>query len=269
MDKTRRDFLKIAGLSALGVGVKPVSDAMAEQTAGPDVKDYKEPLTAERWAMVINLKKFKENPDLVQKCVEACHKVHNVPEFENKKDEVKWIWSTEFGHAFPSQEHEYLHEYAEHGLKVPVLVLCNQCDNPPCVRVCPTKATFQAKDGIVMMDYHRCIGCRFCLAACPYGARSLNWRDPRGVDKDGKPFIKELNREFPTRTRGVVEKCNFCAERLAKGLQPACVEVCENGEMLFGAMDDAESPVRKALAENFALRRKPQLGTKPQVYYIV
>jgi molybdopterin-containing oxidoreductase family iron-sulfur binding subunit len=101
------------------------------------------------------------------------------------------------------------------------------------------------------------------MAACPFGARSLNWRDPR-------PHIKtELNREFPTRTRGVVEKCNFCAERLAEGLQPACVEAAKNGELVFGDLEDPESEVRKLLKENFALRRKPQLGTQPQVYYIL
>ncbi len=99
-------------------------------------------------------------------------------------------------------------------LRLPVF--CNHCENPPCVRVCPTKATFQRADGIVMMDYHRCIGCRLCMAACPYGARSMNYRDPR-------PFIAKINPDFPTRTKGVVEKCNFCEERLAKGMLPACV----------------------------------------------
>ena len=95
----------------------------------------------------------------------------------------------------------------------PVLLLCNQCDDPPCVRYCPTRATWKREDGIVMMDFHRCIGCRYCMAGCPYGSRSFNWRDPR-------PFIKKINLEFPTRTRGVVEKCNFCVERLAPGSHP-------------------------------------------------
>ncbi len=267
MDGSRRDFLKVAGLSALGIGAKPIGDALAQ--GGPGGKGTVAPrekaLSAKRWAMVVNMKKFRESgEEAMQACIDACHKVHNVPEFDNPHDEVKWIWEADIGHAFPAQEHEYLHEFVEGDLEdLPVLVLCNQCDNPPCVRVCPTKATFQREDGIVIMDFHRCIGCRYCMAACPFGARSLNWRDPR-------PHIKtELNREFPTRTRGVVEKCNFCAERLAEGLQPACVEAAKNGELVFGDLEDPESEVRKLLKENFALRRKPQLGTQPQVYYIL
>jgi len=113
-----------------------------------------------------------------------------------------------------------------------------------------------------MMDMHRCIGCRYCIAACPYGSRSFNWRDPR-------PFIKNLNKEYPTRTRGVVEKCNFCAERLAKGLHPACVDACEEKALVFGDLEDPESEVRALLRENYAIRRKPALGTNPEVYYIV
>ena len=123
----------------------------------------------------------------------------------------------------------------------PFPLLCNHCQNPPCVRVCPTKATFQRPDGIVAMDYHRCIGCRYCMAGCPYGSRSFNFRDP-------KPFIDKETRnpEFPARMRGVVEKCNFCVDRLAQGLMPACVEASK-GAIAFGDLDDPESEVRKLL----------------------
>lgn len=270
MGNSRRDFLKIAGLSALGLGIKPAADALA-QGDPPKFSPDPKALKAKRWAMVINVQKFKEKgPELYKACIDACHSTHNVPHIDNLDDEVKWIWTEEFGKAFPNQERKYLHEFEEEGLKGrQVLVLCNHCDNPACVRVCPTKATFRREDGLVLMDYHRCIGCRYCMAACPFGARSLNWRDPRGVNDDGKPFIKTLNREFPTRTRGVVEKCNFCAERLAIGKQPACVEVCKDKEMVFGDLEDHNSEVRKLLREHFAIRRKPQLGTNPQVYYIV
>jgi Fe-S-cluster-containing dehydrogenase component len=265
MDKGRRDFLKIAGLSALGLGAKPVADALAQTGGEGKMSPAPEAMTGKRWAMVVNVKKFKESgPDALQACIDACHQTHNVPKFPNRKDEVKWIWTEPLGHALPDTEHNFLHEFVEEEMKgLPVLVLCNHCDNPPCVRVCPTKATFQRKDGIVMMDYHRCIGCRYCMAGCPFGARSLNWRDPR-------PFIKtKLNREYPTRTRGVVEKCNFCAELLAKGKMPACVEACKNKELVFGDLEDPNSEVRELLRTNFAIRRKPQLGTRPQVYYIV
>ena len=138
---------------------------------------------------------------------------------------------------------------------------CNHCENPACVRVCPTKATFRRHDGIVVMDYHRCIGCRYCMAGCPFGARSFNFMDPR-------PAIAETNPTFPTRMRGVVEKCTFCSERLAVGQMPLCVEASEGG-IAFGDLADKDSSVRKLLAENFTLRRKPTLGTEPSVYYIL
>jgi Fe-S-cluster-containing dehydrogenase component len=114
-----------------------------------------------------------------------------------------------------------------------------------------------------MMDYHRCIGCRYCMAGCPFGARSFNYRDPR-------PYFKQdLNATFPTRERGVVEKCNFCEERLAVGLLPACVEACKVGALTFGDQSDPKSPVRKLLSSNFTVRRKAELGTQPNVYYII
>ncbi|HMK36982.1 MAG TPA: 4Fe-4S dicluster domain-containing protein [Desulfomonilaceae bacterium] len=263
MENTRRRFLQIAGLSVLGFGARPVLDAVAQSNQaqympGPNA------LVGKRWAMVVDQKKCLKAKDHCKDCVDACHRVHNVPTFDNPKDEVKWIWLTAYDHAFPGEENKYAEDYIKDSLKgLPFPVLCNHCDNPPCVRVCPVKATFRREDGIVMMDYHRCIGCRFCMAACPYGARSLNWRDPR-------PFIKtELNREFPTRCRGVVEKCNFCFERLSKGLKPACVEACKDKGLVFGDMEDPNSEVRELLRKNPTIRRKPQLGTNPQVYYIL
>jgi molybdopterin-containing oxidoreductase family iron-sulfur binding subunit len=193
-------------------------------------------------------------------CVRACHLIHNVPEFDSSKDEIKWIWKETFHHAFHEMEHEHLEEKLRHA---PVMVLCNHCDNPPCVRVCPTQATWKReKDGIVMMDWHRCIGCRYCVAACPYGSRSFNWRDPR-------PFIDDIQPDFPTRVRGVVEKCTFCEERLVKGQMPACVEACRHGALTFGDLEDSESDVRRLLHDNYTIRRKPALGTRPEVYYIV
>lgn len=271
MGVNRREFLKIAGVTTLlGAGAKSAIDVLArENQDASEISPNPDALVGKRWAMVIDPKKCLarvERDGDCKDCILACHRVHNVPDFGNPKDEIKWIWNEKYEHVFPGQEHEYIEESVR---GKPFVVLCNHCDNPPCVRVCPTKATFKRRDGIVMMDYHRCIGCRFCMAGCPFGSRSFNWRDPRGKDKDGRPFIKETNPEFPTRMRGVVEKCNFCEERLARGLIPACVEACKEKALVFGDLENPDSEVRTLLRSHYTIRRKPELGTMPQVYYIV
>jgi molybdopterin-containing oxidoreductase family iron-sulfur binding subunit len=253
----RRKFMRLSGLTALGwVTMRPgelLAQESSAHTAGTKVG------TGQRWAMTIDVRKCMAAKDCTD-CAVACHRTHNVPDFGNPKDEIKWIWKESFHHAFEEQHHEYLEHDLEHA---PALVLCNHCDNPPCVRVCPTQATWKREaDGIVMMDWHRCIGCRYCIVGCPYGARSFNWRDPR-------PHIEKIVPDFPTRARGVVEKCTFCEERLARGLGPACVEACKEKALAFGDLEDPHSEVRKLVAEHFTIRRKPGLGTQPQVYYIV
>jgi len=259
MESSKRRFLKIAGIAALGLGAKPVLDVMASsgETAQPKIMTGEKALSAKRWGMVIDTRKLQSEEDL-KPMIEVCDKIHNIPKFENKNHEIKWIWEEEFKHVFPMQQQDFLDDRLKH---MAFLTLCNHCQNAPCVRVCPTKATFSREDGIVLMDFHRCIGCRFCMAACPYGSRSFNFRDPR-------PFIEKTNPDFPTRTKGVVEKCNFCAERLAVGKIPACVEV-SNGALTFGDLDDPESEVRQVLRNNYTIRRKPALGTGPSVFYIV
>ena len=290
MGVNRRKFLKIAGISTLGAAAKPATDAFAitnpiewlnEKLGGFTVSEIalhmghkpaglkaREALTAKRWAMVVNVRLLDE--EIAEACREVCHKIHNVPNIENPKHEIKWIWDEHYENAFPGQQHEHIDDALK---KAPFLVLCNHCFNPACVRVCPTKATFKRKhDGIVLMDMHRCIGCRFCMAACPFGARSFNWKDPRAFLKE-----EDQNPEFPTRMKGVVEKCNFCAERLAKGQIPACVEVSQElcnkkgrePALVFGDLEDPDSEVRQVLRQHYSVRRKPELGTNPNVYYIV
>jgi Fe-S-cluster-containing dehydrogenase component len=261
MDSSRRGFLKIAGLSLVGAaGGSALTVRGSEPAAGSNAHGEEPAATGTRLAMVIDLRKFSKNDELVRRCIRACHEAHNVPDFKgDKKNEVKWIWTEDFQSAFFTQEFHYLRADLE---GKPTLLLCNHCDNPPCTRVCPTQATWKRSDGIVMMDWHRCIGCRYCIVACPYGSRSFNWTDPR-------PHIPNITTEFPTRMRGVVEKCTFCEERVSKGRLPACVEVCANDEMVFGDLNDPDSKVRRLLAERLAIRRKPDLGTQPEVYYIV
>lgn len=261
MNNSRRRFLQIAGVSALGLGAKPVFNAFASagaQGTGYHLAQGEDALTAKQWAMVIDTRKLVTTEDL-EPIIEACNKIHNIPTaIENKNHEIKWIWEAHYHNAFTDKTNNFLNEEVE---ARPFLLLCNHCENPPCVRACPTQATFKNDNGIVMMDFHRCIGCRFCMAACPFGARSFNFRDPR-------PFIRETNLKFPTRSKGVVEKCNFCAERLAVGQRPACVEA-SNGALAFGDLYDEHSEVRELLKENYTIRRKETLGTEPSVYYIV
>ena len=261
MKNSRRNFLKIAGVSALGLGIKPVLDTFASseehaEHLKPGFSKKENVLTGKRWGMVIDTRKFQSQEDL-EPIIEACHTTHNVPDLKVKNHEIKWLWEEEYEHAFTDSENPYVNERVK---QLPFLVLCNHCDDPPCVRACPTKATFKREDGIVLMDFHRCIGCRFCMAACPYGSRSFNFRDPRPIEHQ--------NPDFPTRMKGVVEKCNFCAERLAVGKMPKCVEV-SNGAIAFGDLDDPDSTVRILLKENYTIRRKPSLGTHPSVFYIV
>lgn len=260
----RRDFLKILGISGIStIGV--VGLGRLSSKAEVKVVEHEPPpggLKAKRWGMVIDVKKCSEKGDeCLKNCdaIKACHLTHNVPEIPDKKKEVKWIWEDNFEHAFPELKDPRL---IEHLNRFPFLLLCNHCENPPCVRVCPTKATFKRSDGIIMMDFHRCIGCRFCMAGCPYGSRSFNWINPR-------PHLSKINPEFPTRTIGVVEKCLFCYERLDEGKLPACVEACKAQALIFGDLNDPESEVRKILRERFAIRRKPELGTNPSVYYVI
>ncbi len=259
----RRHFLKAAGVCAAAIGTGAVvglSSSKTAQCAAANVQasygNSKDMLQASRWAMVIDTRKLN-SPKAYEAIINACHSEHNVPNIPGNQ-EVKWIWTDGFYQVFPDDTNPYLPEKVKHGS---FLLLCNHCENPPCVRVCPTGATFKQADGSVAMDPHRCIGCRFCMAGCPYGARSFNFRDP-------KPFIEKINPEYPARTRGVVEKCTFCPQRLAKGQLPACVEASD-GAIVFGDLNAPGSPVRKALAENFTIRRKPTLGTGPGVYYII
>jgi len=270
MEKSRRSFLKVAAVSAIGIGAAPAISISSSSNSQPVKSKDSHAKKAGRWGMVIDCKKITS--EVAEHIVEACHKNHNVPDFRhepdkekypkirpvNHKQEIKWIWEEHFKYAFPDKDDEFL---ADKYKKLPFLVLCNHCKNAPCVKACPTQATFKRKDGIVIMDFHRCIGCRFCMAACPFGARSFNFRDPR-------PFIEKIDLDFPTRSKGVVEKCNLCAERLAKGEQPHCVEASE-GAIVVGDLEDPESEVRELLGKSYSIRRKQELGTEPSVYYIM
>ena len=264
MGVDRREFLKIAGL--LGLGGKTAIELLAPGKVEAQLSSLPV-MKGKRWAMVIDAHAMDD--ELMDACIRACHREHNVPDLGDPKVEIKWMWKEKYAHTFPGQKHEYIGDDIKHN---EFLLLCNHCTNPPCCRACPTRATWKReKDGVVMMDPHRCIGCRFCMAACPYGARSFNWGDPRLAPKALNPEFP-TNPEYPTRAKGVVEKCNFCAERIARGAYPVCVEAAnqfKEGALIFGDLDDPHAEVRKILREHYSICRKPELGTGPNIYYIV
>ena len=280
-DKSRRTFLKVAGASVLGGTVGVTVLARGGGKSDPNQK---------HWAMVIDAARCisGQSRGCDEACKGACHKAHNVPDVSEPrfrlkkadipKREVKWIWLQDYHGAFPDQQHGYTRAGLEHK-RLPIT--CNHCKKPPCVRVCPTGATFKrSSDGIVVMDMHRCIGCRYCMVGCPYGSRSFNWfspwpRDPR-TDRFSDRYKAPPSLDYPTRMKGVVEKCNFCAEVLVqakaegkKDYTPRCVGACPVNAMAFGNLGDENSMVRKLLAARHTITRKPALGTEPQIYYIV
>lgn len=146
-------------------------------------------------------------------------------------------------------------------------VQCFQCDNPPCVEACPVDATWMEPDGIVAMDYDHCIGCRYCMTACPYGARRFNWTAPEVPPEELNPNTHYLgNRPRPG---GVVEKCNNCMHRTRQGQQPACHTACPTGARVFGNLLDPNSEIRQVLAHKTVFRLKEDLNTEPKFWYFV
>lgn len=207
-------------------------------------------IPGKKFVMVIDLARCKN----VKACQTACNHAHGLQEGHN------WI------KIYPSQDAEKTAPYWEP-------TTCMHCDEPPCVKVCPVDATFKRQDGIVLIDSDRCIGCRFCMAACPYSTRVFNWGDPElPADVANQPYDAETS--IPQK-KGTVGKCDFCADMTRMGMLPHCVTACPNGVFMFGDMNEdsvtngAETFRFSSLIKDKAgYRMMEDLGTKPSVYYL-
>lgn len=241
------------------------------------------------WAMVIDTTRCIG----CRECVYACIRENNT------SSTTQWIEVYEmalgeadptFRHVFrgypkvveeptsttPNAETPWEFQSAENRRFLPVQ--CMNCDNPPCTQVCPVGATYKRADGIVAMDYDRCVGCRYCMTACPYAARVFNWGRP--VIPEERKTPNELwqltgagprvrKSDTPQRRVGVVEKCTFCMHRVQEGYSPACVVACPTRARHFGNINDPESEVAKLVKSGRCYKLGEELGTKPKVYYIM
>jgi molybdopterin-containing oxidoreductase family iron-sulfur binding subunit len=200
-----------------------------------------------------------------RRCVYGCVKENN----QSRDPQIHWIQVLEMekekGVDFHYANLYYNHETVPQEGHFYLPVACQQCKNPPCVRVCPVSATWPEKDGIVVVDYNWCIGCRCCMTACPYGARHFNWGRPHLSAEEANPKTHYLGNR--PRMAGVVEKCTFCVQRTREGRYPECVEVCPVGARKFGNLLDPDSEIRYILKNKRVLILKEELNTRPKFFY--
>jgi len=279
------------GLAAWAAAIKPVFDWTAEQSADDFLQKHYRELTPEQLQTILNkltaeareatgkpvtVKDHKPLPGVsfayalnlsicigCRKCAEACHVENNhdrpshqsyIRVFEMQKGGIDFEkGNATYDHPVPAKDKYYMP------------VQCQQCENPPCVKACPIEATWQEADGIVVVDYNWCIGCRYCEAACPYHARRFNWEKPQVPAADVNPNQSYLSNRI--RPQGVMEKCTFCLHRTREGRLPACLEACPTGARVFGNILDPDSEIRWVLENKRVFVLKEELGTKPRFYY--
>jgi Fe-S-cluster-containing dehydrogenase component len=198
-------------------------------------------------------------------CVTACIKENNL----DRKTHTQYIriFEMEPGHLDPSSgDGRFFHQVPVEN-KFYMGTQCFHCENAPCTKACPTQATWKEPDGIVVVDYDWCIGCRYCQAACPYYGRRFNWGKPE-VPKD-EVNVKQHYLGNRLRPVGKMEKCTFCIQRTRKGRLPACVEACPTGSRVFGNLLDPDSEIRYVLKHKKVFRMKEELGTEPKFWYFI
>ncbi len=244
----RRDFIKIGGVITAGTAVGYGLPLYYKSKVAHGSSGKIEPSSQYRWGMVIDVSKCVEG---CSACTDACRKENNVAFHNDETIDVHWIRKASIKRKVPNAR----------AFSIPLL--CNHCDRPPCALVCPVAATYRRKDGIVIVDKHRCIGCRYCLVACPYNMRMFNFKENHVWH----------NKDFPKRMHGVSESCHFCYHRLDKDKDalPACVEACKNANanaMTFGNLNNPTSEASMLVANNMVKALREDLGTRPKVYYI-
>ena len=224
-DKSRRGFLGAAAVGAAGLGVAAIAPGLhlieVSQASAPG----KGASSKVRWGMLIDTTKCASDCNA---CVKACNSENGISEaLKDPRQGSQWIRKIDL-------------KDPKSGIAHSLPMMCQHCEHPPCVDVCPTHASMKRADGIVLVDRHTCIGCRYCMLACPYKARSFVHMT-----------LTEQNPEVP-RGQGCVESCTFCVHRVDKGQIPACVEACANAEhnaMLFGDLNDPNSAIAQRIAE--------------------
>lgn len=256
----RRGFIKlVAGsgvLLAVGKSVELVRGA--EPIAGK-AAEVASPILGVKYGMVIDVGKCIG----CRRCMYACKRENNVPDTISPPWIIVFETQSEMGVSGLQEPEKGTMMYTKFRRdRWYTPVQCFHCDNPPCVQVCPTGATYKDTDGIVMIDYGKCIGCKYCQTACPYNARRYNWWEPEIPPEDVNPLVQ-------IRPKSVVEKCTFCVHRVRKGTPPRCVEVCPVRARHFGNLNDPDSEVSKILETERNIRLKEELNTEPRLWYIM
>jgi len=239
MDQQRRQFLTRGSAAMAGLAIAPgltLFDFAQARPAGEPAS------SAVRWGMLIDTTKCESG---CNDCVTACSKENGWPEAKTTTD-VQWIRKVEL-------------KDMRTGRQTSLPMTCQHCAEPPCVEVCPTNASFKRADGIVLVDKHRCIGCRYCMMACPYKARSFVHEPVLDHDSD-----------MP-RGQGTVESCTLCVHRVDKGEQPACVEACAKGghrALLFGDLNDQNSEIYLRIRSVTSIQLRADLGLNPGIAFV-
>lgn len=240
---SRRSFL---GTAAAAAGVALAPGVFLYGVAAPNPAAAREldaaASSSVRWGMLIDLNRCDSG---CNECVSACTKENGLTGHDRPETDAQWIRKVDVRDPGTG-----------HSQSLPVM--CQHCADPPCVDVCPTGASFKRADGIVLVDKHTCIGCRYCMSACPYKARSF----VHEVLEDQKPHAP--------RGKGTVESCTMCVHRIDDDRQPACVEACSDtggGAMLFGDLNDPDSEIAKRVAKYASQQIRADLGLDPGIRY--